>query len=157
MSSGPLETEVNLIVEDGVVIDFDEARIRALVEFALIEAGASASWEVAVVLTTDARLRDLHRHFMGIDSETDVMTFPSEQSRGAAATSGDIIISVDRAAEQGSDYGLTPEEETEYLIVHGILHLCGWDDHEDADRARMLAYQDEIINRFDTYWGSDER
>jgi probable rRNA maturation factor len=81
---------------------------------------------------------------MGIDEQTDVMTFPAgeEEEREAG---GDIVISIDRAAEQGPEHGHTTAEEVAFLIVHGVLHLCGWDDHAAEDRAAMLERQREIL------------
>ena len=147
-----LHVAINLIVETGTEVSTDEERLGALVRFALSEERAICHWEIAVVLTTDHRMRDLHREFMGIDSETDVMTFPTEPIEGEFTSGGDIVISVDRAAEQGIEFGHSCEQEIEYLIVHGVLHLCGWDDRDDIDRERMLNRQDELIKRFNSSW-----
>lgn len=145
---GDLHLELNLILEPGIQINLDADRIEALAKFALKEAGASGLWEVAIVLTTDERLRHLHRQYMAIDSVTDVMTFPSDPAEGDFDAGGDIVISVDRAAEQGGEFGHTREQETAFLIVHGLLHLCGWKDGDEGDRERMLNYQDQLIQRF---------
>jgi probable rRNA maturation factor len=152
MANEELDVDINLILEQGADIQVDEERLEALVAFVLRDVGASGKWEVAIVLTSDQRLRELHRDFMGIDAETDVMTFPADPIPGEVASGGDIVISVDRAAEQGAEFGHTREEETEYLVAHGLLHLCGWDDHSDADRVRMLAFQDKLIDQFIKSW-----
>jgi probable rRNA maturation factor len=114
----------------------------------LLDAGEVGVWEIAVVLTNDDRLRALHHQFMGIEEATDVMTFPTDPIENEGISGGDIVISVDRAAEQGAEYGHTPEQEIEFLVVHGLLHLCGWDDHSEADRNRMLSHQGQLIARF---------
>jgi probable rRNA maturation factor len=147
-----LRVEVNLIIEPGAEYTADVERVEALMRFVLNREGATGHWEIAVVLTTDHRLRDLHREFMGIDSETDVMTFPSDPIEGQSESGGDIVISVDRAAEQGIEFGHSREQEVEYLIVHGLLHLCGWDDRDDGDREKMLTRQDELIEGFNASW-----
>ena len=98
-----------------------------------------------MALVDDRRLRGLHRDFMGIDEATDVMTFPSGEP-GVAG--GDIAVSVDRAAAQGPGFGHSAAEEAAFLVVHGLLHLLGWDDAADDDRAAMLARQQEIIGGF---------
>jgi rRNA maturation RNase YbeY len=144
----PLELELDLIVEYGATTSPSEDRIAELSRFVLADAGESGKWLIAVVLTTDDRLQQLHREYMGIDSPTDVITFPSDPMEGGSDAGGDIVISVDRAEEQGSEAGLSKDEEIEFLIVHGLLHLCGWDDHDENDRVRMLAYQTELIRRF---------
>lgn len=61
---------------------------------------------------------------------------------------GDVVISYDTAATQAGDYGHSPAAEVDVLLVHGLLHLLGHDDHDPADRARMHARQDEIIAMF---------
>lgn len=114
-----------------------------LVAFAVAAAGGEGRWSTAVVLTDDAHLRRLHRDFMGIDEETDVMTFPYGDVPG-----GDIVISVERAAEQAPEYGHGTDEEVQFLAVHGVLHLAGWQDGTAEERATMLARQREIIEEF---------
>lgn len=145
------EIEFEIIVDYPCTDAFELDDLRALGRFAIVqEAGGHDLKEVNVLLTTDARMRALHRDFMGIDSETDVMTFPADLEPGVAGRGGDIVISIDRAAENGRDVGNLPWEEVRFLTVHGILHLCGWDDRNDADRAAMLARQVEIIAEFRT-------
>jgi probable rRNA maturation factor len=77
------------------------------------------------------------------------MTFAADPIEGESDAGGDIVVSVERAAEQGPEHGLSKVAETEFLIVHGLLHLCGWDDHDDVERSRMLDYQTELIRGFD--------
>jgi probable rRNA maturation factor len=75
------------------------------------------------------------------------MTFPRDPEDDDEP-GGDILISVDRAAEQGPEAGLTTETEIAFLAVHGVLHLCDWDDQTAGDRAAMHARQREIIDQF---------
>jgi rRNA maturation RNase YbeY len=140
--------ELDLIVAPGATTSLSEDRIAELSRFVLSDAGQSGNWLIAVVLATDDRLQQLHREYMGIDSPTDVMTFPSDPVEGESDAGGDIVISVERAEEQGAEAGLSKDEEIEFLIVHGLLHLCGWDDQDENERARMLAYQSDLIRRF---------
>ena len=91
---------------------------------------------------------------MGLDTPTAVMTFPSDGEEGGAG-GGDIVVSVERAAEQAVDFGQTPAEEIRFLVVHGLLHLCGWDDATTAQRTRMLERQSELLSAFDRCAGSD--
>jgi probable rRNA maturation factor len=145
-----LELELSLHVESGATIALPEDRITDLTRFVLKENGKSGKWSISVVLTSDDFLQRLHRNFMGIDSPTDVMTFPAEPVAGESDAGGDVVISVERAEEQGAEHGHSKEEEIEFLIVHGLLHLCGWDDHDDAERARMLDFQTKLIGAFNT-------
>ncbi len=102
---------------------------------------------MTLALVDDLRLRCLHREFMAVDEPTDVMTFPSDPESGTAG--GDIAVSVERAAVQGPDYGHSAAAEVEFLLVHGLLHLCGWDDAADGDRERMLDRQAELLAAFE--------
>jgi rRNA maturation RNase YbeY len=140
----PLSLDLNFVNLHDVSDAIDSITLSGLVEFALRKIGARGEWIVAIVLTSDEHLRQLHRDFMGIDEETDVMTFPN----GEDDSGGDIIVSVQRAAEQGLEAGLTVEEEIRFLVVHGLLHLNGWEDDTPERRVRMLARQSEIIAAF---------
>lgn len=136
---------VNHPLPDG----FDLDRLERLVVFALQAEERGRGWAVAVVLVGDPELQDLHRRFMNIDEPTDCMTFPRDPEDDEEP-GGDIVISIDRAAEQGPAEGLSAEEEIAFLAVHGVLHLCEWDDQGEEARAAMHARQQEIIDQFRT-------
>jgi rRNA maturation RNase YbeY len=143
-----LALDLDVLVEAAVPSGIDRTRLASLARFVLITEGAAGSWVVAVALIDDRRIRMLHREFMDIDEATDVMTFPLDAESGTFG--GDIVISVERAAEQGPDFGLSPADEVEFLLVHGLLHLCGWDDAAPADRVRMLERQTELVAAFES-------
>ncbi len=121
--------------------------LERLVPFILEQAGARGEWTVAVVLTDDKRLRELHHRFMELDYETDVMTFPSSDE-DSEAHGGDIVVSVERAALQAVDYDHSVADEVRFLVVHGLLHLCGWDDRTEDERARMWDEQQRLLKAF---------
>jgi probable rRNA maturation factor len=143
-----LAVEFQFVKMPGVEIAIDPRRLERLADFILQSEDQGGVWEIALVLTTDPHLRELHRDFMNIDSETDVMTFPVEPAPEEAPRGGDIIVSVDRAREQAPLYDHVVEQEIEFLTVHGLLHLCGWDDVEADDRAKMLSRQGELVQSF---------
>jgi probable rRNA maturation factor len=94
--------------------------------------------EVTVLLTTDACLRKLNRHFRGKNKATDVLSFPAESPfPGAVAEkiAGDLAISVPTALRQAVEQGHPLSTEIKILILHGLLHLSGY-DHE-ADKGKM--------------------
>lgn len=132
--------EENLLPAPG-----DAAKLESLVRHALTAEKQTGEWDISIALVSDDELRRLHRDFMGLDSVTDIMTFPY----GGDALGGDIAISVDRAAEQAPEYGLSAWEEIRFLAVHGVLHLCGWDDGDDEARRRMLTRQAEIVESWE--------
>jgi probable rRNA maturation factor len=107
--------------------------------------------EMGVVVTTDDEVHALNKAYLGHDYETDVLSFgmQSEQEFVTPAERaeylGDIVISYERAAEQGPEYGHTPAQEVATLLIHGILHLLGYDDQDDESRARMHTRQESLM------------
>lgn len=101
----------------------------------------------AIAFVSDNKMRTLNREFRGKDSTTDVLSFPFEPDEFdcGADNLGDIVISLEQAARQAAEYGLTLEEESKQLILHGILHLCGY-DHE-TDSGEMNARELELRER----------
>ena len=88
-----------------------------------------------IAFVSDKRIRELNRQFRGIDKATDVLSFPAEEKLNL----GDIAVSVDTAAVQAKENGLTLEGEIAQLILHGLLHLCGY-DHE-TDNGEMNRFE----------------
>lgn len=128
------------------------AELADLCCFALDRERVIGDWEVALVLTSDEHLTQLHAEFMGLSEPTDIMTFPSDDEPG-----GDIVISVDQAERQRQDDGWDLAAELRFLVVHGVLHLTGWDDATRGDRETMLARQREIIDEFQSSAPSRDR
>jgi rRNA maturation RNase YbeY len=100
------------------------------------------SESLAVIIIDDEALRRMHDQYLGDDTYTDVMTFNLGEGR---AVEGEIYISLDRAREQAAAYGVSLPEELARLIIHGILHLAGWDDREPADRRKMKMQEDALV------------
>jgi probable rRNA maturation factor len=94
------------------------------------------------LITDDAGMRELQRHHRGKDKTTDVLSFPSADSRWL----GDLAISYDRARAQAREHGHTIQTETSILMLHGVLHLIGM-DHE-RDSGEMAARERELRSRF---------
>ena len=140
----PLDRYVESHVHGGVAVPGD---VEALVRHALSLEGASDAWEITVVLVDDDELSQLHEQFMGLADPTDIMTFPAGDDEEREA-GGDLVISVERAAQQGPEHGLSGVEEVAFLVVHGLLHLCGWNDDSDDDRRLMLERQHVILDSF---------
>jgi probable rRNA maturation factor len=92
--------------------------------------------QVTVLLTTDAALRDLNRRFRGKNKPTDILSFPAanllQSSEPAERVAGDIAISVETARRQGTACGHPLGTELKVLILHGLLHLAGYDHESDT-------------------------
>ena len=96
---------------------------------AALEAVGQAGAEVSVTITNDRRLRALNRAYRGKDRATDVLSFPYDDEGGPL---GDVVVSVDRASAQAAERGHSLQRELELLVLHGALHVCGY-DHETDD------------------------
>lgn len=109
----------------------------------------SKNGELTVVLTGDAELRELNRKYLGIDAATDVLSFPSAEidPETRAAYLGDVLISVARAEAQARAAGHPLAAEVQLLVVHGVLHLLGYDHRRAADKVRMWSAQSKALER----------
>jgi|SRR6185369_1256103 len=101
---------------------------------ALNAIGKSES-SATIAFVSDKRIRELNRQFRDIDKATDVLSFPAEEELNL----GDVAVSVETAAAQAKENGLSFEDELAQLILHGLLHLCGY-DHE-TDNGEMNRFE----------------
>ncbi len=102
---------------------------------------------LTLLLTDDAKLRQLNNDFLGFDEPTDVLSFPSGGSLpGQESYIGDIAISFPRAEIQAKTAGHDIGGELTLLTIHGVLHLLGYDHATEDDRSRMSAIQSEILS-----------
>ena len=117
----------------------DEAGLAARIDEVLEDQGATDG-EVALILVGPAEMQALNREYRSKDEVTDVLAFPiderDELPPGMPRMLGDVVICLERCAEQAGDQDHTPGEELVVLSVHGTLHLLGY-DHEQDD-GRML-------------------
>ena len=96
---------------------------------------------VTVAFVSDRAMRELNRRWRGKRGTTDVLSFPASQDKfekREGASLGDIVISVEQAARQAKDNSLTFHDEVAQLILHGLLHLCGYDHVTDKGEMNAL-------------------
>ena len=133
-------------------LPIDSGAIESLVHFTLSSEEAHGAVEVAFV--DDETIADLHLRFMDIPGPTDVITFPladDEPEAGAGSLErslGEVVVSTDTACRQGPEYGLDPLDEALLYVVHGVLHLLGYDDRTEPDADRMASRQREIFDQW---------
>jgi probable rRNA maturation factor len=126
----------------------------------MMRAARLGDCELSLTLTTDRAIRKLNREFRGIDSPTDVLSFSQIEQAGIAAPNprsvknspglpvGDIVISIDTALRQARDYRMSPSARLRRLLVHGFLHLIGYDhERSAADARRMFARERTLAAR----------
>ncbi len=108
--------------------------------------------QVTLVITDDEGIRELNRDFLEIDEPTDVLAFASQEDSGPFISApeaheylGDVIVSFPRAKAQAEEMGHPVELEINLLVVHGVLHLLGYDHGSEGEKAIMWAEQDTIL------------
>src|ERR1700754_1635415 len=111
--------------------------------------------EFSVLLTGDERLRELNLHFRGVDKATDVLSFPALPEAGSSGHDGDLAISLETAAAQAQEHGHPLQVEVKILMLHGLLHLAGY-DHE-RDRGQMRRRETVLRKQFGLPAGLVER
>ena len=158
---------VDVVTRPGVRSPLARMELARAVARTLEAAQAPRPGSVTVVLTDDEELEDLNVAHMGHDGPTDVLSFPMLEPSAFPATAskrrregrsprvhiGDIAISVERAAEQAvegrggqtGDVRWSVADELRLLVIHGTLHLCGWDHAEPVEEAAMRALERALI------------
>ncbi len=118
----------------------DCERWRVFAEKVLKAAPANGAG-VTVAFVSDRTMRELNKRWRGKGETTDVLSFPAGQvefEKIEGVTLGDVVISVEQAARQAGEHGLSFENEVEQLILHGVLHLCGYDHETDGGEMNRL-------------------
>ena len=126
-------------------IKIDPAPFAEFTEKAVASIPETRGKAVAVAFISDRRMRELNRMFRKKNSTTDVLSFPFEAAEfetGGEEILGDVVISLEQAARQAAESELALETEIKQLILHGVLHLCGY-DHE-TDRGEMNTLELEL-------------
>jgi len=113
----------------------------------LAQQSAPENADLTIVLTDDAQLHQLNREYLHVDAPTDVLSFPSEQIDPETGSRylGDILVSVPRAAAQAAAAGHSVAAEVQLLVVHGVLHLLGYDHVVPAEKAGMWHAQAQVL------------
>lgn len=131
--------------------DVDPDALVSLAARVMAGEGVAPGTELAIVITDDDEVRRLNAEFLGVDEPTDVLSFPDEgddfvEPNDTPPLLGDIAISIDTARRQAQALGHPLMAELNHLLVHGILHLCGY-DHVDnpEEEARMRAREEHYL------------
>ena len=145
---------IDLTNESGVEVD--EQRLVRLGLFCLQQLRIHPQAELSILLVDEDTMSDYHQRFMDLPGPTDVLSFPMDELRPPSDDEepplgllGDIVLCPTVTARQASENDRTPEAEADYLLVHGLLHLVGYDHAEPAEERRMFALNDELIAAWD--------
>jgi probable rRNA maturation factor len=117
------------------IVAIDRARMRETVR-AVLEGEGVADYEISLAFVDNPTIHRLNERYLQHDEPTDVLSFPlSEPSTSRLA--GELVLGVEVAVEQAAARGHDVQAELALYVIHGLLHLCGHDDHDEADRAVM--------------------
>jgi probable rRNA maturation factor len=142
--SAPSEFEV-YVADEQTAIDVDLDRLRAAVESILSDAGIRIA-EISLALVDDPTLHRLNREFLKHDYPTDVLSFVLE--RGEDSLEGEVVVSTDFAARSAAEYGWPPADEVLLYVIHGTLHLVGYDDLKPELEAEMRDRERHYLEQF---------
>lgn len=126
--------------------------LEQLGAFILRLEGVASQGEVSIVLVDNSYIQQLNLTYRDKDAPTDVLSFNLQNDcccAGEEELLGDVVISVERALDQGNALGHSLKREVAFLAVHGILHLCGYDHDDAAAEDEMKEKQKMILNNFE--------
>lgn len=144
--------EVTVTIEAACEEVASRAELARVAQFALAAEGHRSPARVEIAVVSDATIHDLNRQFLAHDEPTDVVTFALDGGTGfveaGPPTLGEVYVSCERAADQCQEWGHTVRQELAFLVIHGVLHLLGWNDATDEERSGMLARQSTILDEY---------
>jgi rRNA maturation RNase YbeY len=128
-------------------VTFDQARLDRQARAILSDVG-EASAELGILFVGDQRMRSLNRQYRDKDRTTDVLAFAMREAPHSSSTVlGDVVIAVPTAVRQAKEGQRSLDEELTVLLVHGILHLCGYDHERSEKEARRMQRRERMILR----------
>ena len=133
--------------DDGILTHEQTDLLTRVVEATVEYASIVNASEVSISFVSVDDITALNRDYRGIDSATDVLSFPVSDglATGAGRPLGDVVICINVARLQAEEYGHSFERELAFLVVHGMLHLLGYDHETPEDEIKMRAAQDTIL------------
>jgi probable rRNA maturation factor len=149
--------EIEISVEEKFRGAVDQGWVRRIAQTVLKAEGVASPYEVSLVFTDSETVRQLNRDYRGVDETTDVLAFymlPQKEVDDSFALPpdgvtrlGEVIISYPQVVEQAREQGHSTEKELVLLIVHGVLHLLGYDHEEPKEEAKMRAREKELLEK----------
>ena len=156
-----MSLKIEIVVESGEWKAFPrvEQMTREAVDACLAESEADVSddGELSLLLCDDARIRELNRDFRGIDKATNVLSFPAAEAPGQT-TLGDIAIAHETVAREAREEAKSFADHYAHMVVHGLLHILGYDHEDDDEAEEMEALERATLKRLgiaDPYFDDD--
>jgi probable rRNA maturation factor len=140
----PLMSKIS-IASPQEVVPIDRAKMREVVR-AVLEGEGRAEAEISLAFVDNPTIHRLNRRFLDHDEPTDVLSFPLGDP-GSKKLSGELVIGAEVALEQARLRGHDVQDELALYVIHGLLHLCGHDDHDPDGVARMRQAERHYLGR----------
>ena len=147
------DIELGIQIDEEFSSEIEEGWLRQVIEKALSVEGLSSPAELGLVITDDETVRRLNKKYRGIDEATDVLSFALlEEKEGASFVMppdgtthlGEVIISYPQAERQAKEQGHTTGHEVALLIIHGVLHLLGYEHNTSQMRVKEIEVLSEV-------------
>lgn len=151
MSSRDVDVTIEWHSAEDIVL-LSRRDVVSLVDYALRAESTTGEWEFAIRVVDDDTIAGFHARYMEDPSPTDIMTFPYDPEDGVAGA--DILISLDTARMNADSHGWSVDQELRFLVLHGVLHTLGWNDHDAPARELMLQRQSELLKEWERHRGT---
>lgn len=149
--------EINVLFDGGFEDCLDAGWLESVALAALVAQGVGEDAEIGLVITGQERVQEMNRDYRGRDEPTDVLAFAMQPEGGVEADLtfasppdgvkhlGEVIISYPQMVIQAEGHGHSIKKEAAILVIHGVLHLLGYDHIEDDEAAVMSAKEEEVL------------
>lgn len=152
-----MKEQIGIYAEDKLLALVDRGWLKKIVRQVLKAEGMTPPYEVSLVFTDSETVQRLNRDYRGVDEPTDVLAFYMLPQKGSASSFalppdgvtrlGEVIISYPQAVAQAREQRHSLERELALLIIHGILHLLGYDDEDPEEEHKMRERERELLDR----------
>jgi probable rRNA maturation factor len=150
--------QIGIHVEEEFWRLVDKGWVRKIAQTVLKAEGVALPYEVGLVFTDSETVKQLNRDYRGVNETTDVLAFYMFSHKEAddsfalppdgITRLGEVIVSYPQAAEQAKEQGHSHEKELALLIIHGLLHLVGYDHEQPQEETRMRTREKELLEKF---------
>ena len=147
--------EINVLIDEGLEGCVDVGWLEGVVERVLIAQSAGSNIELGLVIASQERVQELNRNYLGRDEPTDVLAFSAVEEIGAesfvmppdeVSHLGEVIISYPQAVAQAEEHQHSIKKEVSILIIHGVLHILGYEHDKPELERQMRAREAEILS-----------
>ncbi|HSW57064.1 MAG TPA: rRNA maturation RNase YbeY [Dehalococcoidales bacterium] len=150
--------EINVLIEEGIEVEPPPEWMQKIIEATLLAENAPGNSEISLVITGQERIQELNREYRGQDQPTDVLSFSLADQNESQEDSGfldppdgllhlgEVIISYPQVLMQAEESRHSTKKEMASLIIHGVLHILGYDHAEPHQEPAMKAREDQILS-----------